>query len=126
MADGKKLWFYDKDLEQVTVKEQGDALGSTPALLLSGTKPISETFKVEELGKHEGFHWLNLYPKSPDATFDYIRIAMEGDTLRAMEMVDNFGQTSRLYFDTITRNPKISAKEFKFTPPKGVDVIGER
>ncbi len=126
VADGKNLWFYDKDLEQVTVKEQGDALGSTPALLLSGTEPVSKNFRIEELGKHEGFYWLNLYPKSADANFDYIRIAMEGETLRAMEMVDNFGQTSRLYFDEVKRNPKLDQSKFYFTPPKGVDVIGNK
>ncbi len=126
VADGKKIWFYDKDLEQVTVKEQDDALGSTPALLLSGKGKIEENFRIEELGFHEGFNWLNLYPKSADATFDYIRIAMEADTLRAMEMVDNFGQISRLYFDRVQRNPELKPSLFTFRLPAGVDLIGDR
>ncbi|MCW8888372.1 MAG: outer membrane lipoprotein chaperone LolA, partial [Gammaproteobacteria bacterium] len=72
VADGVKVWLYDKDLEQVTVKPQSDSLGSSPASLLAGAKPLDEEFRVEELGLHEGFEWINLYPRAPDAAFDYI------------------------------------------------------
>lgn len=125
VADGVKVWLYDKDLEQVTVKPQGDSIGSSPASLLAGARPFTEEFRVEELGLHEGFEWLNLYPKAPDASFDYIRVAMEGDLLRAIEMVDGFGQQTRLYFDQIVLNEGINKSRYKFAPPAGVDVIGE-
>jgi len=125
VADGVKVWLYDKDLEQVTVKPQDDSIGSSPASLLAGAKPVNEEFRVEELGLHEGFEWLNLYPKAPDASFDYIRVAMEGDLLRAIEMVDGFGQQTRLYFDKITLNQPINNSRYRFAPPAGVDVIGE-
>ncbi|MCW8827489.1 MAG: outer membrane lipoprotein chaperone LolA, partial [Gammaproteobacteria bacterium] len=88
VADGRNIWMYDRDLEQVTVKPQDDALGSTPALFLSSDAPLEENFTVEEEGAHEGFQWLLLKPRAADSNFDYVRLAMEGDVLRAMEMVD--------------------------------------
>ncbi len=126
VADGKKMWMYDRDLEQVTVKDQEDALGSTPALLLSSSEPLKNNFSITELGAHEGFQWLELNPKAADSNFDFVRLAIEGDVLRAMEMVDGFGQTTRLFFETIVRNKKIADDKFSFQPPPGVDVIGEQ
>lgn len=125
VADGKRVWMYDKDLEQVTVRPQTEALGSTPAMLLSGSEPLERNFTLEELGDHEGFTWIDLKPKEKDATFAYIRLALDGDVIRAMEMVDNFGQMTRMYFHTVERNPKVNAGAFRFTPPPGVDVVGE-
>jgi len=125
VADGKKVWIYDRDLAQVTVKKQEEALGSTPALLLSSTVPIEKNFRVKELGFHEGLQWLELKPLKSEGSFEYVRLAMEGNVLRAMEMIDGFGQTTRLYFKTVQRNPKIADSLFKFVPPKGVDVVGD-
>jgi len=125
VADGEKIWMYDKDLEQVTVKPQSDALGSTPAMLLSTTEPLQQNFAISELGAHEGFQWLELKPLAADSNFDFVRLALEGDVLRAMEMVDGFGQTTRLYFESVVRNPQLAADKFQFEPPPGVDVIGE-
>jgi outer membrane lipoprotein carrier protein len=68
---------------------------------------------------------LELNPKDPDSNFDFVKLAMDGEVLRAMEMVDGFGQTTRLYFDPMVRNPKLDQDIFEFTPPPGVDVIGE-
>lgn len=125
VADGAKVWMYDKDLEQVTVRPQAEALGSTPAMLLTGSEPLERSFTLEELGDHEGYTWIDLKPREKDATFAYIRLAMEGEVIRAMEMVDNFGQMTRLFFHTVSRNPKVEASAFRFTPPPGVDVVGE-
>ncbi len=125
VADSKNIWFYDRDLEQVTVKPQSDALGSTPALLLSTTEPLESNFEVRELGEHERYFWLELNPKDADSNFDFVKLALDGDILRAMEMVDGFGQTTRLLFDPMVRNPELAADVFLFTPPPGVDVIGE-
>jgi len=125
VADGKNIWLYDRDLEQVTVKPQSETLGSTPAMLLSSTAPLSDNFTIKEEGKHEGFQWLLLKPKAAESNFDYVRLALEGDVLRAMEMVDGFGNTTRLYLQTVVRNPSVDEKQFRFTPPPGADVIGE-
>jgi len=126
VADGEKIWMYDKDLEQVTVKPQTDALGSTPAMLLSTAEPLQKNFTITELGAHEGFQWLELKPRAADSNFDFVRLAMEGDVLRAMEMVDGFGQTTRLFFESVRRNPQLPGDKFHFQPPPGVDVIGEQ
>lgn len=125
VADGTKVWMYDKDLEQVTVRPQDEALGSTPAMLLTGSEPLERSFILQELGDHEGFTWIDLKPREKDATFAYIRLALEGEVIRAMEMVDNFGQMTRLFFHTVSRNPSVAADAFRFTPPPGVDVVGE-
>jgi outer membrane lipoprotein carrier protein len=125
VADGTRIWMYDKDLEQVTVRPQEEALGSTPAMLLSGSEPLERNFTLQELGDHEGYTWIDLKPKQKDATFAYIRLALEGDVIRAMEMVDNFGQMTRLFFHTVSRNPQVETGAFRFTPPPGVDVVGE-
>ncbi|WP_127477360.1 outer membrane lipoprotein chaperone LolA [Sulfurivermis fontis] len=125
VADGTKVWMYDKDLEQVTVRPQAEALGSTPAMLLTGSEPLERSFTLEELGDHEGYTWIDLKPREKEATFAYIRLALEGEVIRAMEMVDNFGQMTRLFFHTVSRNPRVEAGAFRFTPPPGVDVVGE-
>ena len=126
VADGTHLWLYDRDLEQVTVKEQEPTLGNTPLLLLSSAdRAIQDQFSFTELGRHEGFLWLELRPKEIDASFEYMRIAMEEDTLRALEMIDGFGQTTRLYLIDLQRNPRLKDELFVFEPPPGVDVIGD-
>jgi len=123
VADGKQLWSYDKDLQQVTVRPESGALGSTPAMVLSGSAPLDKDFNIKELGRHSGFLWLALTPKDKGAGFSEIRLALEGNVVRAMEMHDSLGQTTRIYFNSIKRNPKIDPAKFRFTPPKGVDVI---
>ncbi|MBE0510299.1 MAG: outer membrane lipoprotein chaperone LolA [Chromatiales bacterium] len=126
VADGQRVWMYDRDLEQVTVRPQTEALSGAPALLMTAGDPLEENFSIEELGLHEGFYWLELTPRDRDSNFDFVRLAIEDRTLRAMEMVDGFGQTTRLLFETVERNPALSEEAFRFTPPPGVDVIGER
>lgn len=125
VADGERVWMYDRDLEQVTVRAQTEALSGAPALLMTTDKPLHENFYIEELGKHEGFHWLELKPRERDSNFDFVRLAIEETTLRAMEMVDGFGQTTRLLFDEVARNQGLREEAFRFVPPPGVDVIGE-
>lgn len=125
VADGRKVWMYDKDLAQVTVREQEEALGSTPAWLLSTEEPLEKDFLLTELGRHEGLVWLELKPKEADANFSRIRIALDGGTLRTMEMVDGFGQTTRVQYHRVQRNQAVDDGLFTFTPPPGVDVVGE-
>ncbi len=125
VADGERMWMYEIDLDQVSVREQGNALGDTPALLLSTTAPLAENFSIDELGVHGGLSWLELHPRSKDTSFSYMRTAMEGEMLRAMEMVDGFNNTTRLYFVSMDENPPLGEEKFQFSPPPGVDVIGD-
>ncbi|WP_445366498.1 outer membrane lipoprotein chaperone LolA [Methylomonas sp. BW4-1] len=119
-----KVWFYDADLEQVTVKQLDDSLGSTPALLLTGEVDIEEKFILQEQGKEDdGMNWVKLSPKNEESGFKYILIGLNGNQLGGMELSDNFGQLTRIYFSNIQLNPKLDDALFNFKAPKGVDVF---
>ena len=125
VGDGVKLWIYDKDLNQVTVRKLDEALGSSPAALLAGNNEIEKFFDLSESGSRDGLNWLEASPKSKDTMFAAVRMGFAGNTLKQMELKDSFGQTTVIRFDKLERNPKLPADQFKFAPPKGADVIGE-
>lgn len=125
VADGKKLWSYDEDLEQVVVKEQGNILINTPAMLLGNPKDLTRSYSIEKTGVTEGWLWFELTPKKDNTNFETVGLAFKGDELVAMEMQDNFGQTTRLEFNNVIKNPKLASNQFNFVAPKGVDVIGQ-
>lgn len=124
VADGTKLWLYDPDLEQVTVRRVRDTLSQTPAMLLSGQSRIRDEFEVRDGGSADGLDWVRLLPKSPDADFRELRLAFTGDTLRRMEFEDKLNQLTRITLSRIERNARLDAALFRFVPPPGVDVIG--
>lgn len=123
VSNSEKVWFYDVDLEQVTSKPLDDSLGSTPALLLTGQVDIDEKFKLEEQGSDEDLNWVRLSPKNEESGFKYILIGLNHGQLGGMELSDNFGQLTRIYFSNIKLNPSLSDSMFNFTPPKNVDVF---
>ena len=125
IADGSRLWLYDSDLAQVTVKLMDKALSATPLALLSGAAPIEDAFTVGEQTEKGGLQWFELRPKDPDAEFASLWIGFDGDTLAAIELADRFGQRTRLSFDNLERNVKIDPAMFIFHPPPGVDVVGD-
>ena len=123
VADGKQLYFYDKDLEQVTVKAQKGMLENTPAMLLSNPAKLDQLYHVTPQGEEDGLFWYELVPKQEGGSFERITLAFKGNQLRIMELQDSFSQTTRMMFNNIQRNPDLNPKLFQFTPPKGVDVI---
>ena len=123
VADGKDLYFYDKDLEQVTVKAQEGMLENTPAMLLSNPGKLDQLYHVKPQGEEAGLFWYELTPKQDGGSFERINLAFKQNELRIMELQDSFKQTTRLMFKGVQRNPDLSPKLFRFTPPKGVDVI---
>ena len=125
VGDGAKLWLYDTDLNQVTVKPLGDVIAGTPAALLAGDNSIEKYFKLKNAGVSDGLEWLEATPKSRDTTFERIRMGFKGDDLAQMELFDFFGQRTLLKLSHFVRNPSIPAARFKFTPPKGADIIGD-
>ncbi len=125
VADGKKLWSFDQDLEQVVVKPQGDILINTPAMLLGNPKDLTASYKIEKPVKQGNWLWFELIPKDENGSFISVSLAFEQHKLKAMEMKDNFGQVTRLEFDSIVKNSNIPDRQFYFTPPKGVDVLGQ-
>jgi outer membrane lipoprotein carrier protein len=125
VADGTHVWFYDPDLEQVTVKSQNLALGNTPALLLSGERLPEESFQINNLPSRNSLAWVELLPRDKEATFDRLLLGFDNDSLRQMELHDSFGQTTRLSFSEIKINLSLDPSLFIFTPPEGVDVVGD-
>lgn len=125
VSDGAKVWLYDKDLNQVTVRRLDRALGSSPAALLAGSNNIDKDYTLTALGSQEGLDWLEALPRSADTTFESIRLGFGKSGLEAMELRDQFGQVTVIKFSTIERNPKLPSESFRFTPPKGADVISE-
>jgi outer membrane lipoprotein carrier protein len=125
VGDGQKVWLYDPDLNQVTVRKIGEALDGTPAALLAGDNAIEKRFTLSDGGKADGLDWVEAVPKSKDASFARIRLGFRGEVLAAMEMQDNFGQTTDIRFASVERNPAIAAQQFRFVPPAGADVVGD-
>jgi outer membrane lipoprotein carrier protein len=125
VGDGEKVWIYDPDLRQVTIRKVDAALGSTPAALLVGSNELEKSFNLREIGERESLEWLEATPKSPDSGFEKLQLGFSGNDLKAMELYDNFGQTTSLLFLHLERNPSLASTLFRFTPPAGVDVIGE-
>lgn len=123
VSNGGKVWIYDADLEQVTSKQLDDSLGSTPALLLTGQVDVESKFRLEEQGETEGMSWVRLSPKNEETGFKYVLIGLQNGHLGGMELSDNFGQLTRIYFSNIQINPNLNPNLFVFTPPKGVDVF---
>jgi len=122
-ADGEQLYIYDKDLNQVTVKKLGNALGSSPAAILFGSNDLDKNFTLSEAGTRNGLEWLNATPKAKDSTFEQISIGLRNGTPEAMELQDAFGQTSVLLFKRFEKNPPLTAQQFKFVMPKGADIF---
>lgn len=122
-ADGEKLYMYDKDLNQVTVRVLGNAIGSSPAAILFGSNDLEKNFTLSEAGMREGIEWLQAVPKAKDTQFEKIGIGLKDGVPVAMELRDSFGQVSVLSFTKFEKNPSLSAGQFKFVMPKGADVL---
>ncbi len=124
IADGKKLWFYDKDLAQANVRDLDATLASSPAVLLAGGASVSSQFTISALPPSDGFEWFQLLPKHPTSDFLAIRIAFAHGELVRMWLADKLNQVTRLSFSDPKRNGTLAPDLFVFTPPPGVDVIG--
>lgn len=125
VGDGLKVWLYDPDLRQVTVRKMGETLTGTPAALLAGDNTIEKNFELSDGGSHDGADWVLAVPRGKDASFSRILLGFKGEVLQAMEMHDNFGQVTSIVFNGQERNPALGAAQFKFTVPAGADVVGE-
>ena len=124
-ADGDKLYIYDKDLNQVTTKSLGNALGSSPAAILFGSNDLEKNFVLKEGQAKDGMEWLEATPKAKDTTFDHIGIGLKDGVPQAMELRDSFGQVSLLTFKNFVKNPPLSTGQFQFVVPKGADVLNQ-
>ena len=126
VGDGERVWIHDRDLNQVTVRKVTRALGSTPAALLAGSTDVEKAFDLSEAGRKDGLEWLEAKPREREAGFERVRMGFNDAGVQAMELTDHFGQTTYLRFTSLQRNPKVDPAEFRFQPPKGSDVLGEK
>jgi outer membrane lipoprotein carrier protein len=125
IGDGEKVWIHDPDLQQVTVRKAGQAIGASPAALLSGSNELEKNFTLKEAGDAEGMAWVEATPKAGDSGFEKVRLGFAGNDLKAMELQDSFGQTTLIRFARIERNPSLPAATFKFVAPPGIDVVSD-
>lgn len=124
VSDGDRLWLYDRDLEQVTVRRVRDTLSQTPAMLLSGQARIRDGFTAHSAPKRDGLDWVRLVPKRADTDFRELRLGFAGDSLQRLEFEDKLNQLTRIELRRVQRNVKLDDSLFRFVPPPGTDVIG--
>jgi outer membrane lipoprotein carrier protein len=124
LADGKQIWFYDKDLAQANVRDMDTSLASTPASLLSDNGSVSTQFDVTALPPSTGLQWFQLVPKHANTDFQLVRIGFDKGELRSMFLADKLNQITQLTFSNSKRNVRLAPDLFSFVPPPGVDVIG--
>lgn len=126
VADGKTLWLHDKDLNQVSQRRQAKVLGSTPAALIAASPDLAtlqRDFDLKPLPDRDGLQWLQATPKQKEGQLASMRVGFRGDQLAALDILDGFGQRSLLTFNNLQVNAPVSAEAFRFTPPKGADVV---
>ncbi len=124
VADGHKIWNYEPDLQQVSVRSQSGEEAHSPLTVLTDLSQLDSQFTASESGERDGFTWLKLTSKAKEPEFEYAELGFSGTSLERMLFKDQLGNTTEIDFSNWRRNPKIDASEFTFTPPKGVDVIG--
>jgi outer membrane lipoprotein carrier protein len=125
VGDGHKVWLYDPELNQVTVRPLDKALGSSPAALLAGSADMDKAFTLRDTGTQDQTNWVEAKPKEPEAGFERVLLGFRDGVLQEMELHDNFGQTTVIEFQKVERNARLDAQAFRFVPPQGADVVGE-
>ncbi|MEP6940651.1 MAG: outer membrane lipoprotein chaperone LolA [Rudaea sp.] len=125
VADGDKVWVYDPDLEQVTVRAQGTEEAHSPLTVLTDLAQLDRDFTSSEQGERAGLVWLRLKSKEKEPQFEFADLGFDAEGLARMEFTDGFGNRTEIRFSAWQRNAKLSADTFRFSPPKGVDVIGD-
>jgi len=124
VGDGQKVWIYDKDLNQVTIRKMDETLKATPAALLAGSQEFENIFSIEELPPADGLSWLGAKPKAADSGLESAKLGFNKGVLEKLAFVDNFGQQTVVTISRFEKNPALPPDAFRFTPPKGADVIG--
>ena len=125
IGDGEKIWLFDPELNQVTVRSFTKAAGSSPAALLAGGKEMERSFVIKDASRKGALEWVLAVPKIGETGFERLFLGFKGDALMEMELHDSFGNRTAIQFINVVRNPKLSADLFKFTPPRDADVLGE-
>jgi outer membrane lipoprotein carrier protein len=125
VGDGERIWLYDPELNQVTVRNMSQAIGSSPAALLAGSKEVEKNFTLENLPSKDKLEWVLARPNDRDSGFDEVRLGFGKNGLEQMQMQDSYGNTTSILFSRLERNPRLDAQGFMFKPPAGADIVGE-
>ena len=125
ISDGKKVYLYDVDLAQVSTRDLSQAIGSSPAAMLAGGAAVEKSFTLKNAVRKDGLEWVLALPKNKESGFERVLLGFEDSKLQKMEIYDSFNHVTAITFSEIERNPKLLEATFLFTPPKGVDVVGE-
>jgi outer membrane lipoprotein carrier protein len=123
LADGEKLWIYDSELEQATVKTIETALGAAPIMLLTGERPLADEFEIKPVERRDGLEWVKLRPKVQDTEFSRVILGLDEEGVKRMILHDQFGQTTVIRLLNVRTNAELSPDTFKFDPPIGTDVL---
>ena len=125
VSDGKQVFLFDTELQQVTIRDLSKTLGSSPAAMLAGGDAVEKSFTLKNATRKDGLSWVLALPKDKDSGFDRVLLGFKADRLRKMELYDSFNHITHITFNEVERNPVLQDSTFLFTPPKGVDVVGE-
>lgn len=125
VSDGKQVFLYDTELQQVTIRELSKTLGSSPAALLAGGEAVEKSFILKNATRKDGLIWVLALPKDKENGFDRVLLGFKADKLHKMELYDSFNHITYITFNDVERNPALQDATFLFIPPKGVDVVGE-
>jgi len=123
VGDGEKIWLFDPELNQATVRSFAKAASSSPAALLAGGKDIERSFAIKDTSRKGDLEWVMAIPKVRETGFERLFLGFKGDELMEMELHDSFGNRTAIEFSDVQRNPKLPADAFKFVPPHGADVL---
>ena len=125
VGDGEKIWLFDPELNQVTVRSFSKAAGSSPAALIAGGQEMERSFIIKDTSRKGKLEWVMAVPKVRETGFERLFLGFKGDALMKMELHDSFGNRTAIEFINVQRNPKLNEELFKFTPPNDADVLGE-
>ncbi len=125
VADGKKVWVYEPDLQQVTVRDQGAQEAHSPLTVLTDLSQLDSEFTATDAGNRDGLEWLRLVSRGKDPQFDYAEIGFDAIGPRRMLFQDTVGNRTEIAFSGWQRNPELPPGTFTFVPPKGTDVVGD-
>lgn len=126
VTNGKRLWIYDPDLDQVTIRSLSKAAGETPAMLLSDeTLTLDKDFIVSPSESKDSMQWFKLIPKDKGSLVSTLRLGFSNGVIQQMIIEDHLGHTTRIRFSNVITNAAINKSQFAFTPPANVDVIDE-
>lgn len=125
VGDGERIWLFDPELNQVTVRNLSQAIGSSPAALLAGSKEVEKNFMLKNINGKDSLEWVSAKPKDEDSGFDEVKLGFGTAGLERMELQDSYGNLTTIRFLKLERNPKLNQQTFMFKPPAGADIVGE-